>query len=252
MSHRNAISHLILAALLLIAFSGSLPGAAISYDDQSAWLSAASDLRTIDFEGIIAPGYQSYSTAAGLVVGDVRFLGVQSAAPGYELWLINPAAGSDNDWEAGAYIKGPLFATADPNRAIKAVLPDGVTAFSVELMTIDSDPMQFVVALSTGDQFTGITTAARPNSTFFGVTSDLPIAEVSFMLASGANLVSRPAIDNFVYGVAGAGNGGDGGEGGEGGPINPEETPEAATFLLVGTGLVLLYRARRRQPTLAH
>lgn len=244
MSHRNAISHFTSVALLLIVFGSPLPGATLDYASQSDWLGATSGLTTIDFEGVIAGEWQSFSTADGLTVGDVQFLGVKPATTGYDLWVVNPTAGSESDWGSGAYLKGPLFWSGDPNQAIKAVLPDGVTAFGVELMTMDSDPMEFVVALSTGEQFTGIATAARPNRTFFGVTTDIPIAEVSFMLASGINTVSRPAIDNFVYGVAGGGGAGD--------PINPEETPEAATFLLVGTGLVLLYRARRRKPMLAH
>ena len=73
----------------------------------------------------------------------------------------------------------------------------------------------------------------RPGQTFVGFTSDVSLATAQFILTSGINTTTYPVIDNLAYGTAGVAGG-------------PEETPEVATLLLVGSGLVFICQC---QPT---
>lgn len=236
MFHRNAFRPPGLLILLGAILAVPVWATSVQYSDRVAWEAASSGLTGIDFEGI-TDTYASYGDASGLTVGDVQFVGVQPASSSYWLYVNNPASGSAEDYGSGALLKGPIYSSSDPSRHILVNLPTGVTSFGVDLMTLDADPATFNILLSTGDQFTGINTAARPNRTFFGLTSDAEISSIQFVLTGGVPSTSIPGIDNFTYGAAGSGGGGGA----------PEQTPEAATLIMVGMGLILINRLRKKR-----
>ncbi len=233
MFHRNVFRPPGLLPLLCVILAAPLWAGTVQYGDRSSWEAATSGITTIDFEGI-TDSWVSYSDANGLTIGDVQFVGVSTS--NYELYVRNPDTGGGDDFESGSILKGPTYWSGDPNRHILVNLPAGVTSFGVDLMTLYSDPAAFNILLSTGDQFLNIATATRPTRRFFGLTSDNEITQLQFVLTGAASSVSYPGLDNFTYGTAGAGTGPDSGE-----------TPETATLILVGTGLIFLYRLRRKR-----
>ena len=100
-----------------------------------------------------------------------------------------------------------------------------------------ASPATFTVMLSNGDSF-ALTGFADQTPQFFGITTDIPISQVNFIMTSGVPNTTQPGLDNLYYGTAG---------GGELPPEDPAETPETATFLLVGSGLFWLCRQHRRR-----
>jgi hypothetical protein len=100
----------------------------------------------------------------------------------------------------------------------------GRTAFGANLFTNSPRGTNFAITVL-GTPFT-VTTNVAPPGTFWGVTSDTPISSVDFTLQGTSPTGGTWAfIDNFTYGAADTE-----------GP--PPETPEAATMLLIGSGLV--------------
>jgi len=88
-----------------------------------------------------------------------------------------------------------------------------------------------------------ITSQARPTRNFFGVTTDTPISQVRITLNSGFTNNTYGLFDNFGYGAAETSGGG--GTGTDPGPT--EETPEVATTVLLGAGLLMMRWLKRRQ-----
>jgi len=211
MLHRTLIGRAGPVLALLLVITVPVMATTVQYSDRPSWEAATPGFTNIDFEGIVTEqgGWASYSDAAGLTVADVQFIGLVPPSS-YALYVVNPVPGSDYDFESGSLLKGPYYFTGTSKLIVN--LPAGVTSFGADLMTLDdSNPATFTVHLSTGEEWTDIATAARPTRTFFGV--------------------------NFSYGVADLGGGGE----------DPAETPEAATMILVGTGLIAVFGFRRRR-----
>jgi hypothetical protein len=117
-----------------------------------------------------------------------------------------------------------------------------VTALGADLFTSSSNGMSFAVTINGASNvplatpFTA-TTNAPPNAAFWGVTSDTPIFSVDLTLPGSAfNGGSFAFLDNFRYGAAQGGSSGGG----------PADTPEAATLILIGSGLVGLSWLKKR------
>ncbi len=237
MLHRTLIGRAGPVLALLLVITVPVMATTVQYSDRPSWEAATPGFTNIDFEGIVTEqgGWASYSDAAGLTVADVQFIGLVPPSS-YALYVVNPVPGSDYDFESGSLLKGPYYFTGTSKLIVN--LPAGVTSFGADLMTLDdSNPATFTVHLSTGEEWTDIATAARPTRTFFGVTSDTAITQIDFVLTSGTNSVTYAGLDNFSYGVADLGGGGE----------DPAETPEAATMILVGTGLIAVFGFRRRR-----
>jgi hypothetical protein len=237
MLHRKTIPVTGLGIALLLLAAAPLAGSTVVYDDRALWEAATPGFTNIGFEGLTST-YADYSNAAGLTQSGVQFLGLLPSS--YQLYVVNGSYFPEfHDWGSGAILKGPSYFETQPTRELKVLLPANVNSIGVDLMTIASEPGQFTVVLSTGEQWTGIGTLDKPNRRFWGVSTDVPIAEIHFQLTSGINLTSLPGLDNFAFGTLGAGGGV---------PPDPEaETPEMATIVLVGTGLILLRRLGRRR-----
>jgi hypothetical protein len=191
------------------------------YLDPVAWAAATTGLTVINFEGLASPGVPgNYSTAGGLTLGGVQFIGV-TPPNNYYLYVQDPGTAAKYGWGSGDVLEGPNSTWIPGNPGyIEATLPAGYTAVSAHVMTHTPYAQQVIVSIpATGESFT-ISTSGLPTPTFVGlISSDLPIQSVQFQ-ASGSYIL----MDNFTYG---------------------QETPEAETLLLGGTGLLGLWIARR-------
>jgi len=168
----------------------------------------------VDFNGL-APAYSpystDYSTAAGLTINEVTFVGFTGEAGVYGMRVRNPA-GSPGNWNSGDYLDvgyapGYLLATR----------PLGITAVGVDLMS-NSPGKAVTVTLSTGESYS-VPTYALPTRAFIGFVTDTPIASIRFSVSSG-----YAEIDNFSYATS---------------------TPEPDALVLAGAGLIGLIIARR-------
>ena len=227
MFHRriNSPPGLFLALSLLLA--APMAASTVVYD-RAVWEAANPLFTNIDFESSAPGAYNS-----GLTVGAVQLRGLTGDTD--TLWVADPVEYPDYNFGSGRVVQGPYYFPTGFTREIQITLPGGVTTFGLDLMAMNSGPETYTVALSTGEQWTGIPTLASPGRAFFGVVSDVPISMAHVIISSGLAAETYPVIDNVSYGVAG----------GTGGP-GPEETPEAATMLLVGAGLIFICRIRRR------
>ncbi len=223
---------LVLLAVLLAGLP--LPASTI-YADWPSWQSAVSSYTTVDFEGI-TDDFVSYNTSAGLTIGDIRFVGL-SYNGGYALYVVDSATYPDHDFGAGDVLKGPVYVSGY-SAILRILLPATTTALAFDLGTYTTPSSVYTISLDTGEQFSNIAVGARPNTTFFGITSAVPFTQVDVLMTTGVSWESNPVLDNVAYGLAGGGTAGGG----------PSEAPEGATFLLVGSGLVVFWRWRRRAP----
>ncbi len=239
MYHHKTTGCLLLLPLLVFVLP--LPASTV-YWSSAEWGANVESYSTIGFEEV-EPG--AYGTPTGITVGDpaVQFVGFTGrASPTNELWVVDPATAPDHDFGSGKVLKGPIQPTS-PIAYVEVNLPADVTAIAFELMTVGVSSGEFAIALSTGEEWNNISwPPAEPDQRlFFGVVSDLPIASLQVWQTMGAAWTSYPVYDNFAYGAAGTSGAG-------GTPDNPGETPEAGTLLLVGSGLILVWRWRRRRP----
>jgi len=241
MSHRNTVLAVAATACFLLA-AVTARGSTITYSDRTAWAAATTGATNINFEGITST-YLSFSTAQGLTIDGVTFIGLTMSTPAYELWVVNPAPGSEHDFGSGSVLKGPQHDPSVLNKTVRVSLPGGVTSFGVDLMSNTPGAHTFTIMLSTGDIFTNVPTYPRPTPSFFGVTTTTAISQIDFILKVANSSEPSPLLDNFAFGMASLG--------GAGGPEPGAETPEALTLLLVGSGLVMIHFMRRRRGCLA-
>jgi len=196
----------------------------VTYNDFASWSAATSGDQVIDFSGKAnGGGIQDYSNATGVAYPDVQFTGI--IPNGYALDVVDTTIWTSYSFGTGEALMQPINApTGVPY--IHVVFTTPVTAFASDLFTHSSPGMTFDITLLGTTYTVGTNTAAPP--TFWGITSDTPISSVDFALEgttpSGGSVA---LLDNFRYGTASA----------SGGPP-PDQTPEAATLLLIGSGLL--------------
>ena len=173
---------LLFVAALFPAFGG-----VISYTDRSSWLLSSSALTTIDFQAQSSSGTATdYSTASGLTVAGVNFVGVTPG--GYGL-AVTESEGSFF-WPGGfAFLMGPASVAGGPANRISATLPANITSVGLDLMSIY--PGTITVILSSGYQFSlPLNGFGQPG--FVGFTDTAPITGLD-VYYSGA-LASKLAV----------------------------------------------------------
>ena len=220
---------------LALAFAArSANGADIQYTDATSWTAAVTGVTAIPFSGIApAGGSVTYNTSSGLVVNGVTFLGYFSPTA-FQLSVVDSQF-STPYWNFGSpNVQSPGYdraQTATFLPYIHVVLPAATTAFSTTLSTVSPNALVYQVTLSDGSQFF-VQTGNRPTPTFIGITSSSAITYADFMVMGTAyNGGTYGLMQNFQTATT------------------ANNTPEAATMLLIGAGL-LFVRSLRKNPKL--
>jgi hypothetical protein len=225
---------LILLALITLAWNVTPAySTVVTYNDLASWSAATSGDQTINFTGKANGGaIQDYSNATGVAYSDVQFIGI--TANGYGLDVPDTNIMTWYSFGTGEALAQPTNRGAsDAVPYIHVVFTTPVTAFGLNLFSYSSNGMSFAATLQ-GTNYTIATSATAP-PTFWGVTSDTPISSVNFALqGTTPNGGSVAFLDNLTYGAASTG-----------GPP-PDQTPEAATLLLIGSGLLGLVIVGKR------
>ncbi len=234
----SIIAAISIAIMLTPAYSATLQ----EYTDVIAFGTMTENMTLINFDnlGVSANGYLQYGNT-GLTTSGVQFLGYLSYMGGYYTAL---GWGVDNvyDWGSAGTLRGP----GGSNQYLRIVLPSGVTAIGMNFMTADySDNTggNITITPATMNAFAPVATSVwspgvNPSPaasgilpTWWGFTSDEPIA---YLDISSSNL-GYIALDNMQFGSKAT----------EQQPSDPPEVPEAATMILIGTGLGIFSLLRR-------
>lgn len=228
-------SYAIAAALLLVGVCKPAGATIATYTDQTAWLAAASGVSNIDFNSLTGPNSTAYyRDSNGLTVNSVLFVGYDNASNGFDLEVVNPDLSGhpfQSDWGTGSFLEGPAYFNSSSR--IQVTLPAGIYSVGSDVMTLagGTTPIaaSFNVVLSTGSTvYSGTTIGNFSSLAFIGFTSDVPISSIAFYPSTANNII----VDNFEFG---------------GQASSP--TPEAATLLLSGTGLLFMVYQWRRSAT---
>lgn len=203
-----------LTFLLAPAFSATL----VTYNDKATFLGAITATTLVDFES--APIGSDYG-AAGLTFNGVNFLGDNSGGNFY-LEVTNGQA--PFNFSSGQNLKLPYYNVG--SRLITTFASS--TAIGFDLMTVNPGGGSLVVTLpaSLGGGSYTIAMGAAPSHKYFGITSDVAFTTLAIAIASPGPTSPFPLIDNLQLGTATV-------------AAAPADTPEVATFVLIGSGLFL-------------
>ncbi len=113
-----------------------------------------------------------------------------------------------------------------PTPTIRIQLPASVTAFGLYLFSANPNALTFTI--NTLSNTFNVATNPTPTPAFFGATSDTAFSTIDVTL-SGAPSGTYELIDEFRFGTA-----------------QVVQAPEAATFLLIGSGLIGIMALRKR------
>ena len=191
------------------------------YNDLASFDAATSGDLTADFEAM-TPGY--YNTPTGVsAYPNVDFIGYNSVPAPY-LQVLDTTGSPYYDFGTGNALMQDMTRpnSNSPLPYIQVNFTTPVTAFGANLFTNSPRGTSFAVTVL-GTQYTVATSTTAP-PTFWGITSDTPISSVDFTLLGTSPTGGTWAfLDNFTYGTASP---------------DQTETPEGATMLLIGSGLL--------------
>lgn len=215
---------------LLISGCASAGATVVVYTDRITWQSATSNVNTIAFEGIATQGQSPVQFgSAGDTIGSVTFQGFDNTASTQPDLEVNYPS---TNWGSGAVLQGP--AGSSLGQHIIATLPGGVFAVGSDIMLYDgtsADYAETVTAkLSTGSTiYNAQTNSGFSSRAFIGFVSDTQISSITFFPANDP--APHLVLDNFSTG---------------GQAMSP--TPEAATMIFCGIGLLFMMKRLRRNP----
>jgi hypothetical protein len=218
MVRKSVVYLLVLLAVSISGYSATVQ----TYSSSSAFSDALASLPSIvDFNSLAYQSFNPSYTFAGVTftnVGgssDPAALATQKS-PGSQYW----------DWGTGTVLALP----PEAGSYVSIVLPGPATAFALNFMTIFNTGGSLKISFPELDatQYT-IAALATHNPAWSGFISDTPFTNIRIYQNSG-----RGIIDNITYGLAAPGT-------------DPgSDTPEIATALMTGAGLIALRFARRR------
>ncbi len=195
-----------LLALELCLLAPCLEAQVTVYTNRQAWQTAAASLQvtTIGFEGI-APvgGTKSYSTAAGLTLNGVNFVGRSSG--GFGLSVADAQFYNANLYNrgTGASLQASNSCCSLLLNQFNVTLPAGVYAAGADLWTVPLDGLAGngtdVVNMSVNGSPAGSTrTLPNPTLAFLGFISSTPVTTLDFFQSTSGEI---PELDNFSFGV---------------------------------------------------
>jgi hypothetical protein len=230
MLRRIVFSNLLGLAAFILVVNPALSATIATYTDPVAWQAASSVEQTITFEGL-APtdGVTTYQGATGVTTGGVEFIGYTSAGTSW-IQVIDTNFSSWYNFGSNDALAQNMDRpnSSSPLPTIQIVLPANVTAFGMDLFTVSPNALSFAITVA-GTQYI-VPTDAQPTEAFWGVTSNTAIASISLTLQGTVYNGSTTAlVDNFSYGAA-----------------DLSQAPEAATFVLIGSGLIGIAVLKRR------
>ena len=196
-----------------------------TYTVQANWLAALTGQQTLDFSGLApAGGTMNYPSGVSLASGTIIFTAVNG-----NLQAIDTGVSPFYNFGTGVALSLAFDRpSGNPAPNFHVVLPAGVTAFGLNLFTVSPNGATFSVTTA-GGTYT-VPTFAPQTLAFFGVTSSAPITSVDLTVVGTVfNGDTVGLIDNFAFGTA-----------------SVTDTPEIASKLLIGSGLVLLAGLKRR------
>jgi hypothetical protein len=222
---------LLRSTLSLVSLSFALVSARATtittYSSYTNWSQAtASGFQTINFAGD-APSGSVQSYPGGLSQDGVEFYGYNSSGTS-DLQVIDTSAFSYYDWGTG---DAPIQSLNRPNSSsplpyIDIVLPANITSLGLNLFTASPEALNFTITVA-GNQYS-VPTYSQPTLAFWGITSSTAISSIQLTLAGTTyNGGSSELLANFSFGDMVA-------------------APEAATYLMIGSGLIGLVLLRKR------
>jgi hypothetical protein len=118
---------------------------------------------------------------------------------------------------------------------LQVALPTGITSFGLNLTTVSpyNDPNLTVTADGVSYQVPSFSPTGG-GFAFFGATFDAPITSFTVTATAGDYLFA----DNISFGTST--------DPGSGGSTDPSPTPEVATLLMIGTGLISMRMMNKR------
>jgi hypothetical protein len=234
------LSMVSLALMVTPAYSVTIT----TYSNPTTWEAAASGLQEINFAGLApAGGATTYATSTGVTSNGVEFIGFTATPGSYDIEVIDTTASQWSQYydfgtgdSAALNEDRPTSGSALPY--IQISLPTPVTAFGMDLFTASPSGLSYTVTVA-GTPYTVATNAASGSPpytpAFWGVTSNTPISTITLSLQGTVYNGSTFAfLGDFQYGTA---------------SLDMGQAPEAATFLLIGSGLIGLIALRRRTKT---
>ena len=136
-------------------------------------------------------------------------------------------------WDYAPYALIPVAPATDPP-TIFVSLPSNVTSIGFNLTTDSpyNDPLTVTI---NGVSYSVPSTPPSGGFAFFGATFTTPITSFEIQSTAGDYLLTN----NFSFGT-------EDDTSGSGGPGNPSPTPEAASLLMIGAGLIGMRLASKR------
>ncbi|HTS50969.1 MAG TPA: hypothetical protein VMH05_23645 [Bryobacteraceae bacterium] len=195
-----------------------------TYTNPTAWQAASNVQQSITFEGLApADSSTTYQGPTGLTTGGVEFIGYASSGASWIQVIDTNFSTWYNFGSNDALLQDMDRPNAgSPLPYIQIVLPANVTSFAMDLFSVSPNALNYSITVA-GNQYT-VPTDARPTQAFWGVTSDTPVSSLTLSLQGTAYNGSTSALlDNFQFGTS-----------------DLSQAPEAATFVLIGSGLIAI------------
>jgi hypothetical protein len=220
--YRRFTRHLLFAGIgIALALTPAYSATIAQYSDSVVFDQFTQGTKTITFDDQSEPSYKWNS--GGFTVDLVQFVGFYADGSNYTALLLAPGSSTN------VVLEGPGMSA----QHLHIVLPIGVTAVGMNLATVTPDSGSYTISLSTGGDTLGPIATLPISSglvpTFWGVTSDTAIDYMDISSSQGIVVV-----DNFKYGAQNA-------------DADPPAA-EAATLILIGTGLLGLPLLRKIRP----
>lgn len=211
-----------------------------TYSNEATWAAAASGLQEINFAGLAPAGSEStYNTSTGVTSSGVEFIGFTATPGTYDIMVVDTTAPQWSQYYNFGTGDSLALPEDRPNSGsslpyIQISLPTPVTALGMDLFSGSPNGLSYTVTVA-GTPYT-VATNPAPTPAFFGVTSDTPFSTITLSLQGTVfNGDSLAFLGDFQYGAAALDQMG--------------QAPEAATFLLIGSGLIGLIALKKRIKT---